>query len=124
MSGALDILLRAEVPQPQTKEFKQKRLTKLCGEEVVFTLRELGFSRVAEIKRQHGDDGEMEIHIALAGIADPNLKDKALLDKYGAPTPAELLKKLLLPGEISEFAREVEKLSGYRVATIEEIKKK
>ena len=46
MSNTLDVLLRAEVPEPQTKLFKHKRLSKLCGEDVVFTLRELGFSRV------------------------------------------------------------------------------
>ena len=80
MSGALDILLRAEVPEPQTKAFKHKRLSKLCGEDVVFTLRELGFSRVADIKKLHEGE-EMEVHILLAGIVEPDLKDKGLLAK-------------------------------------------
>ena len=66
----------------------------------------------------------MEVHIVLAGVKAPDFKDKALLSKYGAATPAELVKKLLLPGEITDMSREIEKLSGYRTSTIEEIKKK
>lgn len=123
MADALEILLRAEIPQPQEKQFKHKRLSDVCGAEVVFTLRELGFSRVAEIKKLHEGE-EMELRTLLAGVVEPNLKDKELLAKYGALTPAELVKKLLLPGEITDMSREVEKLSGYRVSTIEEIKKK
>ena len=53
----------------------------------------------------------------------PNLRDKALLEKHHAPTPAELVKGLLLPGEIEDLSREVERLSGYRTATLEEVKK-
>ena len=123
MSNALDILLRTEIPEPQTKRVKVKRLSKAAGEDVVFTLRELTFSRVAEIKKLHGEDGEMTVHILLAGVAEPNLKDRGLREKYGAATPAELVKKLLTPGEIEDLSRQVERLSGYRAETIEEVKK-
>ena len=34
------------------------------------------------------------------------------------------LKKMLLPGEIEDISKAIEKLSGYRTNTIEEIKKK
>lgn len=122
MSNALDILLRSEVPAPQTKQFKHKRLSQHCGEDVIFTLRELGFSRVAEIKKLHEGE-EMELHILMAGIVEPDIKSADLLSKYGAPTPVELLKKLFRPGEITDMSREVEKLSGFRANTIEEVKK-
>ena len=62
--------------------------------------------------------------ILLAGVVDPDFKNTALQEKYGAATPAELVEKLLLPGEIEDLAREIEKLSGYRTVTLEEIKKK
>ena len=123
MTNALDILLRMDIPEPQRKEIKVKRLSKLAGEPVTFTIRELTFSRVAEIKEQHNEDGEMAVFTLLAGVTSPNLKDKALLEKYGAATPAELVKKLLTPGEIEDISRAVEILSGYRTATIEEVKK-
>lgn len=122
--GVLDILLKSDIPAPQQKQFKQKRLSKQLGEDVVFTIRELGYSRVAEIKKLHENDGEMEIGILLAGTLEPDLKNKELLEKFGAVTPAELAKKLLLPGEITDLSRQIEKLSGYRMETLEEVKKK
>ena len=123
MGNALEILLRTEIPESQTKRVKVKRLSKAAGEDVIFTLRELTFSRVAEIKKLHGEDGEMTVHILLAGVVEPELKDKALREKYSAATPAELVKKLLTPGEIEDMSRQIERLSGYRAETLEEAKK-
>lgn len=120
MDSVLDILLRTDIPEPQTKRFKSKRLSRLCGEDVIFTLKELGFSRVAEIKNLHSDT-DIEIHIVLAGMVEPNLKDKSLLGKYSAATPAELVKKMLRPGEITDISCEIEKLSGFRIVNLEHI---
>lgn len=123
MDNTLDLLLKSEIPQSPEKQFRLKRLSELCGGDVVFTLKALPYSRVAEIKDTHSGD-DMEVYILLAGVVSPDLKAKELLEKYKAATPAELLKNLLLPGEITEVSREVEILSGYRGTTIEEIKKK
>ena len=54
MSKLLDILLRPELPNvakelPECK-VKVKRLSRLAGEDVVFTLRALPYGRVQEIK--------------------------------------------------------------------------
>lgn len=122
MDNALELLLKMEPPKPETKEIKVKRLSRLCGEDVVFKITQLSYSKVAEIKEMGGDD--VSVDILLAGVVEPDLKDKALKSKYRAETPAELVKKLLLPGEIEDISREVEKLCGYRTATVEEIKKK
>ena len=46
------------------------------------------------------------------------------MEKYGVPTPTELVKKVLSAGEIEEISKQIEVLSGYRTKTIEEIKKK
>ena len=43
------------------------------------------------------------------------------MDRMGV-TPAETVKAMLLPGEIADLAIAVEKLSGYRRTTIEEVK--
>ena len=56
------------------------------------------------------------------GCAQPNLKDRSLAEKYGGATPAETVKAMLLPGEIEDLSRAVERLCGYRGATIEEVK--
>lgn len=119
-----ELLLQTDIPKPQTKQFRQRRLSEAAGKDVLFTLQQIGFSRTAEIKRMHQDSEEMEVHILLAGLVEPDFKSRELQEKYKSPTPAELVKALLLPGEITDLSREVEKLSGYRVSTLEEVKKK
>ncbi len=123
MDNTLDLLLKSEIPSPPEKQLKLKRLSELCKGDVIFTIKALPYSRVAEIKDTHSGD-DMEVYILLAGVFSPELKSKALLEKYKAATPAELVKSMLLPGEITDISREVEMLSGYRVSTVEEIKKK
>ena len=117
----IDLLLGAEPKKFPEKEFKVKSLSKETGGDVVFELRALPFSSVAEL-RSRGET--MPVYIVLAGTVAPNLKNQALLDKYGAITPADLLEKMLLPGEIEDLSAEIEKLSGYKTNTIEEVKKK
>ena len=119
----LELLLKAERPNMPEKEIKLKRLSKVCGGDVIFRLRALSYNRVAEIKNNHSG-GDMEVHILLAGVVSPDLKSEELKKKYNAITPVEMIKSMLLPGEIEDISREIEKLSGYRVATVEEVKKK
>lgn len=121
MSNLLDLLLRPELPDvvkdlPE-KRVEVNRLSKLAGEKVVFTLRGLPYGRVQELQRM---DQEAEVHILLAGCEA--LRDPGLTAKYGVPTPAEAVKRLLLPGEIADLSREVERLCGYRMRTISEVK--
>lgn len=122
MDNTLDLLLKMDPPDLPEKEYKLKRLSGICGSPVVFKLRALPYSRAAEITRAQKDD--IEVHILLAGVAEPNLKSPELMARYNAATPAEMVKKMLLPGEIIDISRAVERLSGYRTDTIEEIKKK
>lgn len=123
MSKLVDMLLRPEVPDVSrelpSKRVKVKRLSKLLGADVVFTLRALPYGQVEDIKKETGDTS---LSILLLGLADPDPKDAALNKRFNAITPKEMLKQLLLPGEIEDLSREVERLSGYRAATIEEIK--
>ena len=114
---ALEILLGGnKIEKRQERKVKVKRL------DLVFTLQSLGYNRVAEI-RKLGDE-RVPLHTLLAGCVDPDFKSAALQDKYQAATPAETITNLLLPGEIEDLSREIEKLSGYRAITIEQIKKK
>lgn len=63
---------------------------------------------------------DVEIHILLAGCRE--LADPALQAKFGGATPVETVKAMLLPGEIADLSRAVERLSGYRRDTIREVK--
>ena len=117
----IDILLNNDIPETEVKEFKIKRLSKAWNTEVILTLKGIGYNKVAEIKNMSGDD--IPIHIILSGEKTGVFKNKELMEKYGAVTPAELVKKILTAGEIEEVSKQIEILSGYRKNTIEEIKK-
>lgn len=122
MDKTLELLLNATISNPPEKEYKLKRLSKEYGADVIFTLRALSFSRVAEIRAT--DPNEQSVHIILAGVTSPDLKNTELQQKYGAVTPADLIKAMLLPGEIDDLALRIEQLSGYKKSVVEEVKKK
>lgn len=112
---ALDILLAGEKQLPvQEKQFRLKRL------DIVLTLKSLSYSRVQEIKKIGTD---IQLHQVLAGVRDPDLKNQALLDHYGAATPIELVQLMFSAGEIEEICFEIDRLSGYRQVTLEAVKK-
>lgn len=120
----VSLLLRPELPNVQeqlpTAQYRVKRLCELTGKEVVFTLRALPYGKVQRIRETMS--GDTNISILLAGCVDPDLKNSALQEKYGGATPEEMVKGMLLPGEIEDLARAVERLCGYRRLTIEEVK--
>ena len=120
----LALLLRPELPNVEkelpTGKFKLKRLSELVGQDVVFTLRALPYGKVQGLKDSLG--GDVEVQILLSGCVEPDLKAAALREKYGGATPAETVKHFLLPGEITDLSRAIERLCGFRGTTIEEIK--
>lgn len=115
--SVLSILLAHDVPEPQTKKMKIRRLSQLYGEDVVITIKELPYSTVADIRNLD----EYDVHTVLAGVTDIDFKNAELKSKYGAQNPAELVKKMFQPGEIADIAREIERLSGYRTITLETV---
>lgn len=121
--SVLDLLLGEKVVNVAknlpTAEFEVPRLSEAAGAPVIFTLRALPYGRTQDISRLEQD---AELQILLAGCIAPDLKDTRLQHKFGGVTPAETVKAMLLPGEIADLSREVERLTGYRRATIEKVK--
>ena len=97
--------------------YEIKRLSRTLGESVTLELRALPYGKAQELRELERDQ---EVHILLAGC--PELRDDRLAAKFGGVTPAETVKAMLLPGEIADLSRAVERLSGYRQNTIREIK--
>lgn len=122
-ASMIDLLLRPEAPNVQRElpraEYRVKRLSQALGAPVVFQIQGLPYGRVQELKELRED---VEVQILLAGCVEPDLKDGRLAERYGGTTPAETVKAMLLPGEIEDLSRAVERLCGYRGNTIEEIK--
>ena len=56
---------------------------------------------------------KMQTQTLLAGIADPDLKNKDLLEKFGAVIPADIIRKLFLAGEIADLTAQITELNGY-----------
>ena len=124
MSDLLETLLDAQAPnvmeQLPTKQVEVKRLSEILGEKAVFTLRALPYGRVQDLRRM--PESEQEIQILLAGCVDPDLRSDRLMAHFGAATQVDAVRALLLPGEIADLSMEVERLSGYRRRTIDEVK--
>ncbi len=122
-ASVLDLLLGKDVVDVSkslpTARYEVPRLSKAAGAPVVFVLQALPYGRTQDMKRLTQDS---ELQILLAGCVEPDLKAAALQAKFGGVTPAETLKALLLPGEIADLSAAVERLSGYRRITIEEVK--
>lgn len=123
-SNLLALLLRPELPNvaqelPRAK-YRVKRLSELLGVEVVFEVQGLPYGKVQSIRESSSAD--THVQILLAGCVEPNLKSTELQERFGGATPAETVKAMLLPGEIEDLARAVERLCGYRQMTVEEVK--
>ncbi|WP_333813784.1 phage tail assembly chaperone [Muricomes intestini] len=119
--NTLEILLNMDVQSPREKSVKIKRLSEICGKDVIFRIRQLSYNRLHEIVEQHRNSGDISVFTVLTGVVSPNLKSKELMQKYNAVTPDDTLKRLLLPGEIEDLDWEIERLCGYRYNTLEEI---
>lgn len=121
--SVLDVLLGGTVPNVEkelpTSRYRVDRLSDLAGQDVIFTLRALPYGKVHDLERFTQDS---DIHILLAGCVDPDLKDPRLMEKFSGATPADTVKRMLLPGEIADLSAAVERLSGYRRMTISEVK--
>ena len=121
--SVLDLLLGGAVPNVEkelpTANYKIDRLSAAAGHDVVFKLRALPYGKVHDIERFTQD---ADVHILLAGCVEPDLKDERLLEKFGGATPADVVKRMLLAGEITDLSQAIERLSGYRRLTITEVK--
>ena len=119
----LSLLLEGALPdvrqQRPRKKYEVKRLSQELGRPAVFELQALPYGRVHELQRLSED---LECHILLEGCVDPSFKDPALLAKYQASTPLDAIQAILLPGEIEDLSRAIERLTGYRQTTIKELK--
>ncbi|MCI1958592.1 MAG: hypothetical protein LKJ25_03090 [Clostridia bacterium] len=114
------LLLTNTLPAPEKKEYEVKRLSKAFGKPFKVELKQLSYSRMAEIRKMKDEN---DIQAILASMTVPDMKNEELLEKFDAVTPAEAVKKIFIPGEISDLFIQISKLSGYMSDTVKEIKK-
>ena len=117
----VEMLLKNEIENETTSELNIKRLSEMCGCDIILKVKNISYNRMAEIQQMKNDNA---IHDILEADTEGVFKNKQLMEKYNAVTPVELVKKLLFPGEISKISGEILYLSGYGNDMIEIVKKK
>lgn len=118
MATTIEKLLATPKRVRQEKQIQFKSWTDADGEPVVFTIRELTYSEIADIKKVNSG-ADISAAIIATGVATPNLRDDRLQQLYGVATPYDLIRRMLRPGEIEELQIEIERLAGYRTRTLE-----
>jgi len=121
-----DFLLEGTRRVGQTKDVT----ITVAEESMQVTIRAISYDDYEDIRRgslilkgnqQDFRIGKFNLGLVLAGTVDPNFKDATLLEKAGVSTPEDLIKTMLLPGEIEALAQEILKLSGLNTS-INELK--
>jgi hypothetical protein len=125
MQGIIDKLLSIDAGTIEitTKECKVDKLSEVLGEDATFTCYPISLDTYNDIQKNAVEfnkkgnvtgvnTGEMNIQLVLNGV--PEIKDKSLLDHFGATTPKELLKnqKLFKVGDVAKLASTISELSG------------
>ncbi|SKC82922.1 phage tail assembly chaperone [Maledivibacter halophilus] len=129
--STLDLLLQldeSKLKKP-SKEVEMKRLSGLTGEKVIFKVEALSPDKMEEIQEMSMDEdmdniniSELQLMTILEGVKDPKFKSKELMDKFKVYTPKDLIRKILLPGEIITLYNIIGDLSGFDGGAVEEIK--
>ncbi|MCG8539296.1 MAG: XkdN-like protein [Clostridia bacterium] len=129
--NTLDLLLQLDESKLKKpcKEVNMKRLSELTGERVIFKIEALTPAKMEEIQEMAMDEtmeninvSELQIMTILEGVKEPNFKSKELMDKFGVYTPKDLIRKILLPGEIITLYNIIGDLSGFDGGAVEEVK--
>ena len=135
----LDMLLGADVDKVKlpTKQYEIKRLSDAFGSPFVVTLKACSAEKWEELQDMaldiKGKDVELDTNLMQTFIVmestylDENatqllFKNKDLMSKFKAASPKDLVKKILLSGEIISVYGMVAELSGFGDDAVTEVK--
>lgn len=135
--NVLDMLLGSDVGEIKlpTKKIEITRLSEAYGVPFILTCRALTPSKFEEVQDMavsiKGKDADIEVAllqvlVVMEGVMDPNgkpmFKNKELMLKFKAPSPKDLVKTILLSGEIAKVYETVSSLSGFGEGAVKEVK--
>ena len=135
--NVLDLLLGADIGEIKlpTKEVEITRLSDLYGSPFVLKCQALSPEKYEEVqdmavsikgKDVDLDTSQLQLFTVMEGVVDANgkpmFKNKDLMQKFKAPSPKELVRKILLSGEIVSVYTEIAKLSGFGDGAVKEVK--
>lgn len=135
--NVLDLLLGAdagEIKLPK-KDVEITRLSKNFGAPFILTCKALTPDKFEEVQDMavsiKGKDADIEVSllqllVVMEGVVDPAdkplFKNKDLMARYKAQTPKELVRKILLSGEIASVYSTISGLSGFGDDAVKEVK--
>lgn len=135
--NVLDLLLGSDVEEIKlpTKQVEVVRLSEVYGAPFIVTCKALSPDKYEEVQDMavsvSGKDVDLDVNllqlfVVLEGVVDdagkPMFKNKDLMAKFKAQTPKELIRKLLLSGEITNLYGEISQLSGFGDGAVKEVK--
>lgn len=135
--NALDLLLGGDMNKIKlpTKRIEITRLSEAYGSPFCVTLQAISASKWEELQdmalKIQGKDLDidtnlLQIFVVMESVLDdsgkPLFKNKELMMKFGSPTPKELVKNILLSGEIVSIYGAVSDISGFKDSSIAEVK--
>lgn len=135
--NVLDLLLGSDIGEIKlpTKQVEINRLSEVYGAPFIVTCKALTPDKYEEVQDMALDvknkDVDLDINllqlfVVIEGVCDatekPMFKNKDLMSKFKVPTPKELVRKLLLSGEISKLYGEISELSGFGDSAVKEVK--
>lgn len=131
---SIDLLMGLDtdrLDETPAKELRISRLSKLTGADFIVKVEAIPATRFTEyLGGVHAKDGSIDtskaykanVKIALAGMVEPSMKDKGLMEKFGCSTPGQLIEKIFKGGEIGAIADAITELSGFSGDVVEEVK--
>ncbi len=135
--NVLDLLLGADINEIKlpTKEVEITRLSTLYGKPFILRCQALTPGKYEEVqdmaldvkgKDVDLDVSQLQLLTVIEGVVMDNgaplFKSAELREKFHAPTPKELVRKILLSGEITSVYTEIAKLSGFDDGAVREVK--
>lgn len=135
--NVLELLLGAdagEIKLPK-KDVEITRLSENFGAPFILTCKALAPDKFEEVQDMavsiKGKDADIEVSllqllVVMEGVVDSAdkllFKNKDLMARYKAQTPKELVRKILLSGEIASVYSTISSLSGFGEDAVKEVK--
>lgn len=134
----LDLLLGSDVGEIKlpTKEVEITRLSHVYGAPFILTIKAITPAKFEEIQDMSidvkGKDADIDItqlqlFTVIEGVVDatgaPMFKNKELMSKFKVSTPKDLVRAILLSGEIAKIYGEISELAGFGDNAVKRSKK-
>ena len=132
----LDLLLGSDVGEIKlpTKEVEITRLSQVYGAPFILTIKAITPAKFEEIQDMSidvkGKDADIDItqlqlFTVIEGVVDatgaPMFKNKELMSKFKVSTPKDLVRAILLSGEIAKIYGEISELAGFGDNAVKEV---